>query len=124
MKKIVGFLAFLGSSGTLFCCVIPALLATLAGGAAVSAFVSAFPWIVPLSQHKGWLFGIAGALLVVNGFFVLRPRSQIVCSSPGGGICKSSAAFGRILFIISFVIYGAGFFTAFLLTPILRFIEG
>ncbi len=123
MKKILGFLAFLGSSGTLFCCVIPALLATVGGGAAVSAFISVFPWLVPLSQHKGWLFGVAGLLLFVNGFFVFRPRSKLVCSVTGGGICETSGAFGKILFAVAVIFYSAGFFTAFLLTPILRFFE-
>ena len=124
MKKILGFLAFLGSSGTLFCCVIPAMLATLAGGAAVSAFISAFPWLVPLSRHKGWLFVVAGLLLAMNGALIFRPRSPLVCPVAGGETCRASGTFSKILFAISIIFFSAGFFTAFLLTPILRFMEG
>lgn len=123
MRKILGFLAFLGSSGTLFCCVIPALLATLAGGAAVSAFISAFPWLMPLSQHKEWLFGIAGLLLAVNSFFIFRSRPKTACPLPGSGVCAKAGRFSKVLFGISVVFYVAGFFTAFLLTPLLRFLE-
>lgn len=123
MKKILNFLAFLGSSGTLFCCVIPAVLAAMAGGAAVSAFISAFPWLVPLSKYKIWLFGIAGSLLVLNGFFIFRPQSKLVCSVTGSEMCKATGAFGKTLFVISVIFYGAGFFTAYLLVPLLRFFE-
>jgi mercuric ion transport protein len=123
MKRILGLLAFLGSSGTLFCCVIPVLLAAVGGGVAVSAFVSAFPWLVPLSQHKGWLFGVAGLLLFLNGFFVFRPDSKLVCSVTGGGICKTSGVVSKVLFVIAVIFYSAGSFTAYLLTPILRFFE-
>ncbi|MFH0984094.1 MAG: hypothetical protein V1882_01010 [Candidatus Omnitrophota bacterium] len=123
MKKIVSLLAFLGSSGTLFCCVIPAVLATVGGGVAVSAFISAFPWLVPLSQHKGWLFGVAGLLLFLNCFFVFRPQSKLVCSVTGGGICKPAGTLSKILFVVAAIFYSAGFFMAFLLTPLLRFFE-
>jgi len=124
MKKILAFLALIGSSGTLFCCVIPAALATVAGGTAVSAFISAFPWLVPLSQHKGWLFGAAGLLLAVNGFLVCRPQSKLACSVTGGRTCKTAGAFSKVVFVVSVMFYSVGFFTAFLLTPILRLIEG
>ncbi len=122
MKKTVGILTFLGASGTLFCCVIPALLATVAGGASVSAFISAFPWLVPLSHHKGWLFGVAGFLLILNGFFLFRPKSKLVCSLTGNRTCQTAGGFSKAMFFISVIFYSAGFFTAYLLVPILKFL--
>lgn len=55
-KGIVDFFSLFGSTATLLCCALPALLSVIAGGAAVGAFVSTFPWLIPLSQHKELLF--------------------------------------------------------------------
>ena len=86
-EKVINFLSIFTSTGTLFCCAIPAAIAAIAGGAAIGAYVSTFPWIIPLSKYKGVLFLVAGVLIVVNGLFTLRPQSKLVCSVTGGSGC-------------------------------------
>ena len=59
--------ALLGSSATLVCCVLPAVLVSVGAGAALVGLISVFPQLVWLSEHKGLVFGLAGLLLVVAG---------------------------------------------------------
>jgi len=66
--------ALLASSGTLVCCVLPALMVTLGAGAALASLVSAVPQLVWMSEHKGLIFGVAGAALVLAGAALWRGR--------------------------------------------------
>ena len=63
-------LTLFASSSTLICCAIPALLVALGAGAVLSTFVSIFPGIVWVSQHKIEVFAFAGVM--GNGVNVLR----------------------------------------------------
>lgn len=67
-------LGVFASGSTLVCCALPALLVALGAGAALSGLVAAFPQLVWLSAHKLPLFGVAGALLLVNGVWQWRSR--------------------------------------------------
>jgi hypothetical protein len=67
-------LALLASSGTLVCCVLPAVMVALGAGAALAGLVTAVPQLVWLSEHKALVFGIAGVLLVVAGVVLWRAR--------------------------------------------------
>ena len=72
------FLASIASlfatSSTLVCCAIPALLVALGAGAALSSFVSVFPQVVWLSEHKEAVFSLAG--LMMAGGSVLHWRNR------------------------------------------------
>ena len=63
----VAFGTLLASSATLVCCVLPAALVSIGAGAAMVGLISAFPQLVWLSEHKGWVFGIAAFLLIASG---------------------------------------------------------
>ena len=67
-------LALLASSGTLVCCVLPAVMVAVGAGAALAGLVTAVPQLVWLSEHKALVFGIAAALLVVAGVVLWRAR--------------------------------------------------
>jgi hypothetical protein len=70
----LAFGSLLASTATLLCCVLPAVLVSLGAGAAVVGLVSAFPQLVWLSERKGWVFAIAGILLVASAILILRGR--------------------------------------------------
>ena len=65
----------LASSATLVCCVLPAVLVSLGAGAVLVGLVSAVPQLVWLSEHKTWVFGIAGVLLLAAGAMIWHARS-------------------------------------------------
>ena len=122
-QKLSGFFALFTSTGTLFCCALPAAISTVAGGAAVGSFVSVFPWLIPLSRHKGWLFLASGVLIIVSGVFTLRPQGKLACSITGGGGCEVAGRFTKGMFWSSAGVYMVGVFFAYAIVPILRFLE-
>lgn len=70
----VALLTLVASSGTLVCCVLPAVMVSLGAGAALAGLVTAVPQLVWLSQHKGAVFGVAGIFLALSGVLLWRAR--------------------------------------------------
>jgi hypothetical protein len=122
-KRLISFLALFASSGTLFCCALPAAIAVIAGGAAVGSLVAAFPWLIPFSRHKDWIFLAAGLLLLLNGALLFRPEGKVACTITGGNGCEVAGRFTKVIFWISVVIIGIGAFFAYAIVPILRWLE-
>lgn len=122
-EKIISFFALFGSTSTLLCCALPAALAAVAGGAAVTTMLSTFPWLIPLSRHKEWIFLITGFLIVFNGVLVFRPKGKIACSITGGKGCDVAGAFQKFMLWASLAIYSVGAFVAYGLVPLLHLLE-
>lgn len=122
-EKIISFFALFGSTGTLLCCALPAALAAVAGGAAVGTMLSAFPWLIPLSQNKTWIFLGAGVLIAFNSILVFKPKGKVACSITGGKGCEVAGSFQKWMMWIAMAIYGVGAFMAYALVPILRLLE-
>ena len=109
------------SSGTLLCCVLPAVVATIAGGAAVSSMLSAFPFLIPLSMHKEWIFALSGILIGLNGYLTFRKNNQVACDVESGEFgCTVTGKFNRRMFYLSSFIFFIGGFVSYLLSPILN----
>jgi hypothetical protein len=71
---LTSLVTLFASSSTLLCCAIPALLVALGAGAVLSTFVSIFPGIVWVSQHKIEVFAFAGVMLTTSGYTLRRGR--------------------------------------------------
>ncbi|NOY57929.1 MAG: hypothetical protein GXO75_03215 [Calditrichaeota bacterium] len=123
MQRLTSFLALFTSTGTLLCCALPAAIAAVAGGAAVGAFVSTFPWLVSISHYKVWIFSVALLLIIFSGILTFRPHGKLACSITGGQGCETASRFSKIMFWISVIIYVIGFSFAYAIIPILRFLE-
>ena len=120
-QKIVSLLALFASTGTLLCCALPVLLVNLGMAAVVVSAVSAFPWLVPLSQHKEWLFLGAGLLIGLNFWLVYRSRKPVVCDAKTGeNPCEIAGRWNRIVLWLSAGIFVAGISMAYLALPIVR----
>lgn len=70
--------ALLASAATLVCCVLPAVMVSLGAGAVLVGLVSAVPQLVWLSEHKLFVFAVAGAMLVISGL-TLRYAARLPC---------------------------------------------
>ena len=79
-------LSLLAASGTLVCCVLPAVMVSLGAGAALAGLVTALPQLVWLSERKGLVFGVAGAMLALSGALLWHAR---------GLPCPADAALAR-----------------------------
>lgn len=125
-NRVLSYLSLFTSLGTLVCCALPSLLVLLGLGATVASFLSAVPWQVTLSTHKNWVFTISGTLIVSDFFYVywLSPRLKTggeACSiEQGPTACETATRISRIALWVAAVIYSIGFFTAYLLGPVLN----
>jgi hypothetical protein len=122
-QRVIHFLGLFISTGTLLCCALPAAVAALAGGAAVGALITAFPWLIPLSRHKEWIFLVAGLLILISGTLTLRPQGKMACAITGGRGCEVAGRFTKVMFWASVAIYAIGAFFAYGLAPLLRLLE-
>ena len=115
-------LALLTSAGTLLCCALPILLVTLGLGAAVAGLTSNLPWLVALSQHKTWIFSGSLLLLVVSGWMIRRSARRCPTDPQLAQLCARVSRVNRWILATAGVIWAVGFFTAFLLLPLQRWI--
>jgi len=120
---LASFAALFTSTGTLLCCALPASVAALAGGSAVIALTSTFPWLIPLSRHKGWIFLAAVLVLALNAILLYRPRGKVACAVTGGKGCETAGRFTSVVFWSSVVLVGIGAFVSYALVPILKWLE-
>ena len=120
--KALSVLTLFTSSGTLLCCALPAVVATIAGGAAVSSMLSAFPFLIPLSMNKGWIFIIAATLIAINGYLVFKPNQKVACDVDEDG-CDVTGRFNKRMFYISASVLAVGALFAYALVPILVYLD-
>lgn len=108
--------------GTLVCCALPITLVSLGAGGVMAALLGTAPWLVALSSHKGWVFLGAGVLLAAN-YWALYRSGGVACQP--GGACHPSHPLGRWLRRVywgSVVLFGVGFFAAYLSLPLVRLV--
>ncbi len=116
---MLGWVSLFTSAGTLVCCALPSLLVLVGVGATVASLLSAAPWLVTLSQHKGWAFAGAGLLMALNVAYVygltprLRAAYRTCPSDDAGSPCGPAELFTRVLLWTSAALYCVGVFTAY-----------
>lgn len=119
------YLSLFGSLSTLLCCALPSLLVLFGLGATVASFLSAMPWLVSLSRHKNWVFIISGVLIglsFVQTYYV-SPKLQAACAAGDPSACATASRFSRIVLWLAALIFTAGFFVAYVLGPILAYLD-
>ncbi len=123
-SKVWNYLALFTSFGTLLCCALPSLLVLLGLGATVACFLSVVPWLVTLARHREIVFIVSGVLIASDFVYVywLSPRIRAdgqACSIENGPTaCDAATRMSRIALWAAAIIYGAGFFVAYLLAPL------
>jgi hypothetical protein len=106
----------LASGATLLCCVLPAVLVSIGAGATLVALVSALPQLVWLSEHKGYVFLVAGTMLSIGGALIWRARS-LPCPTDQS-LAQSCTRLRRVglgLFGFALAAYAVGALFAFVL---------
>jgi hypothetical protein len=113
-STFTSWLSLFTSSGTLICCALPALLVTIGAGAALSSLVSAVPQIVWLSEHKAWVFGVAGVMLAVAGALQWRNRTAPCPVDPAlRDACLRTRKLSLRMYWVSVAIFAIGVWFAF-----------
>ena len=122
--RFLSYTSLFTSFGTLVCCALPSVLVLIGLGATVASFLTAVPWLVTLSRHKEWVFGISGALIALNFVYVYRVAPGLraageACPIDEANACSTADRVSRLTLWTSAVIYLVGFFAAFVLGPLL-----
>ncbi len=108
-------LTLFASSSTLLCCAIPALLVALGAGATLSTFISVFPKIVWVSEHKVEVSIFAGLMLTISGYVQWRGRSAPCPIDPVlRDACMRTRKASLIVYLISLLVYLTGGWFAFI----------
>jgi hypothetical protein len=112
----LAFVALLTSTGTLVCCVLPAIMVALGAGATLAGLVGTFPQLVWLSEHKTLVFGCAAAALVVAGMSIWRARRLPCPSDPvAARACMRLRRYSAALFGLAVVAFCIGAAFAFVI---------
>ena len=115
----LAFVALVASTGTLVCCVLPALMVALGAGAVLAGLVSAVPQLVWLSEHKAAVFGIAAVMLALAGLAIWRARSMPCPADPVlARACTRLRRAGVVLYSLALSAFLVGAAFAFVLPRI------
>ena len=124
---LLNYFSLFSSLSTLICCALPSVLVLLGMGTAVASLLSAAPWLVSLSRHKIWTFSIAGTLIACSFVmtYVIAPRLREgeTCEADDPTTCGEVSKASRVLLWGSAIIYSGGFFVAYLLGPLLNYMD-
>ena len=120
-SKVTYFTLFT-TTGTLVCCALPIILVTLGLGSAVVAMTSTFPFLIYLSLHKTWVFAFSGFMLALSGWLMYRPGRACPSDPELGQKCSNAFKWNKRIYWISVVIWSIGFFAAYLLLPITKWL--
>lgn len=114
MKWLSGYLSLFASSATLVCCALPALFVALGMGAVLAGFVSHVPQVVWLSEHKVWVFSVAGMLLTLNTVVRIWNRSQVCeIGTSTTAVCQTTRDYSGWVHWIAVALFVAGGFFAY-----------
>jgi mercuric ion transport protein len=120
--SLLNYFSLFTSVGTLLCCALPSLLVLAGLGASVASTLTSLPWLVTLSKHKEWTFAVSGFLIALSSLnmYYLAPRLKAnSCAPDNPSACLHASRFSKVLLWVSLAIYVVGFFSAYLLGPIL-----
>jgi hypothetical protein len=116
-------IALVLSASTLVCCALPLVLVGLGLGASVAALVSAAPWLVTLSVHKGWMFGVSGAVLAAAAYLRYRPGRSCPADPKLAAICARFDRWNRSAILLAAAMWAIGFTAAFIWLPLRRLLD-
>ena len=123
----LSYFSLFTSLSTLLCCALPSLLVLAGLGASVGSLLSVAPWLVTLSRHRQWTFSIAGILIAASfvNMYYIAPRlgAGRACGIDGANPCLQASRVSKILLWVATVVYVGGFFVAYILGPILTWMD-
>ena len=118
LKRNAGItsLTALASSGTLICCVLPAVMVSLGLGATLAGWATQYPQLVWLSAHKLMVFGMAALALAVSGTLLWYQRSLPCPADPiAGRQCARLRKISAAMFSFALLACATGALFAFVL---------
>ncbi len=114
-EGFLNYLTLFGSASTLLCCALPALLVSLGLGAVMAGLASNIPALIWVSEHKPFVFGIAGFMLTLNGVLIWTQRNApYPIDIHLRSACLQGRKTSRRMYLVSCAIYLTGLFFAYI----------
>ena len=120
MKRFLDYFSLFGSTGTLFCCAIPALLVAIGAGGVMATLYANVPGYTWLVKYKDALFASVLVVLLINGF-LLWQRLDAPCpiDKSAAQACIRTRKYSIVLYFISITLFLIGFFFAYIASYLL-----
>jgi mercuric ion transport protein len=121
-SAVLNYFSLFTSPSTLLCPALPSLFVLFGLGASVASMLSFMPWLVTLSRHKQWTFGVSGVLIALSfvNMYYIAPRIRAKqCNADDPSACEEASRLSIVLLWVSAGIYALGVFVAYVLGPIL-----
>ena len=113
-SKLANILSLFTSGSTLICCALPATLVAIGSAATLTSLVSNFPQLIWISEHKGLVFGVAGAMLTIAGYLQWQARNSPCPVDPiMARVCMKTRKNALRVYWLSAGIFALGAFFAF-----------
>jgi len=108
-------LALFGSTSTLLCCALPALLISMGAGAVMAGLTSAIPGIMWLSAHKDVLFILSGLMMAVStGLWWQQRHAPCPVDPAKAAACARLRRINAWLLSVAWAAFACGIFFAYL----------
>ena len=115
-NKLVNYLALFTSTGTIFCCALPALLVSIGAGAALSSLISIFPQLIILSIYKIPIFIGAFIILIISGIMQYQTKSMpCPADKKQAYACMQARKVSMFIYFASVGIFIVGFLFALII---------
>lgn len=113
--KRANILSLFTSGSTLICCALPATMVAIGSAATLTALVGNFPQLIWISEHKGLVFGLAGAMLLIAGYLQWQARNA-PCPADAAlaAVCAKTRQNALRIYWLSVGIFAVGAFFAFI----------
>jgi len=119
-----GWLVLFTSSSTLICCALPIILVTLGLGAVSATLFETLPFLVTLTKYKLWMFLGSATMLALGGWALYRPGRYCPTDPILSAKCNAAHRWNKRIWRASVVIWGIGFFAAYLSLPLYELFSG
>lgn len=117
----INLLGLFGSTSTLLCCALPALLVVLGLGSAVAGLVSYVPQSIWLTEHKHIIFMISGSLLLFNAVVYWRNKKKSCpISAEKTRACRVLRRASFYILIVAITLWCIGFFFSYFAIYLVR----
>ena len=112
-KRAFSFATLFLSLSTLICCALPALFVMLGAGATFVSVLGIFPQLIWFSEHKSWVFLVAGVLLFANLLLKVFVPAQCPADPKLAAECARAQRISSMTLYVSIAAYMVGAFFAY-----------
>jgi hypothetical protein len=90
-------------------------LVAIGSAATLTTLVSNFPQLIWISEHKTLVFGLAGTMLAIAGYFQWQARNAPCPADPAlAAVCSNTRKKALMIYWLSVLIFAIGAFFAFI----------